>query len=238
MSCYHDDKLDIRMFRFSMIYNRDENAIMRFLIQPMMKFNADVIIFASFAWDLKLSQESYCSEQSHNTSQNSIEKKCLCDFNYLSSTNCLAISNPHVFNRLAIPWCNAKFMNEWQKKYLFIMNKIQELSSKTIIFLRTHPPTSSLLAGNPLCLNQMNNFIRQLSHDLILANNNNNINLSNSSNNKYDNNNNNCRLIDMNSLLSSVASELLSPDNLHYHVASPTWSNYLINHVIDNIIIS
>lgn len=226
MSCYHDDKLDIRGFRFRTIYNRDESVIMRILIEPMMKFNANVIIFASFAWDLKASQKSYCSKNSHKTSQNNIEHQCLCDSNYFASTNCSAVSNPQVFNRMAIPWCNNEFMNEWQKKYLFIINKIQELSSQTIIFLRNHPPTSSLLAGNALCLNQMNHFISQLSHDLILSN------RCNSSNDD----NNNCRLLDMNSLLSSVVSELLSHNNIHYHAASPTLSNYFINQVIDNIV--
>ena len=227
MSCYHDDKLDVRGFRFRTIYNRDESAIMRILIEPMMKFNANVIIFASFGWDLKTSQKSYCSKKSHKTSQNNMEHQCLCDLNYLASTNCSAVSNPKVFNRMAIPWCNHEFMNEWQKKYLFIINKIQELSSKTIIFLRNHPPTSSLSAGNSLCLNQMNHFISQLSHDLISSNN----------RNRYDDNNN-CRLIDMNSLLSSVVPELLSLNNIHYHAASPTLSNYFLNQVIDNIIIS
>ena len=136
-----------------------------------MKFNASVIIFASFGWDLKTSQKSYCSQQSHKTGQNNMEHQCLCDSKYLASTNCSAVSNPQVFNRMAIPWCKHEFMNEWQKKYLFIINKIQELSSKTTIFLRNHPPTSSLLAGNSLCLNQMNHFISQLSHDLISSNN-------------------------------------------------------------------
>ena len=230
MSCYHDDKLDVRSFRFRTIYNRDENAIMRILIDPLMKFNASVIIFASFGWDLKTSQKSYCSQQSHKTSQNNMEHQCLCDSKYFASTNCSAVSNPQVFNRMAIPWCNHEFMNEWQKKYLFIINKIQELSSKTTIFLRNHPPTSSLLAGNPLCLNQMNHFISQLSHDLISSNNRNRCNSSNDDNN-------NCRLLDMNSLLSSVVPELLSHDNIHYQAASPTWSNYFINQVVDNIII-
>jgi len=231
MSCYHDDKLDVRGFRFRQIYHRDESAIMRILIEPMMKFNANVIIFASFAWDLKASQKSYCSKNSHKTSQNNIEHQCLCDSNYFASTNCSAVSNPQVFNRMAIPWCNNEFMNEWQKKYLFIINKIQELSSQTIIFLRNHPPTSSLYTGNALCLNQMNHFISRLSHDLILSNNRNRYNSSHD-------NNNNCRMLDMNSLLSPVVSELLSANNIHYHAASPTLSNYFINQVIDNIVIS
>jgi len=230
MSCYHDDKLDVRGLRFRTVYNRDESAIMRILIEPMMKFNANVIIFASFGWDLKTSQKSYCSKKSHKTSQNNMEHQCLCDSNYLASTNCSAVSNPKVFNRMAIPWCNHEFMNEWQKKYLFIINKIQELSSKTVIFLRNHPPSSALSAGNSLCLNQMNHFISQLSHDLISSNNRNRCNSSNDDNN-------NCRLLDMNSLLSSVVSELLAHDNIHYQAASPAWSNYFINQVVDNIII-
>lgn len=225
--CYRDAHIDVSMLRISGIVRANHNSSTMPSFSAVSQFfnvvKPDVIVVSSFAWDLKLAREHFCSEGRKE------ENPCLCIYQDFEKPQCASVANAQTFNRMQIPWCGPDFLSNWASTLFELITLVQSLVPSVKVFVRSQPFASSLFTGNPACFASMNALALQMSNTLL----------------RSDESAGSCRFLDMNALLAPVVGTQLGHnpstshnDGLHYWDARHVWTEYLMNTIIDNVAVA